>query len=151
MFVKLKDLPLVDKEWWGKMSSWCHSRANTDKTFPPSSFWFLTLCKNCVITWMTSVSTQVDRGGGRRIPDWKNSFCTTILRQQAASHSASQTFGTPALGQMLQGKVCSSFFQSGTPPPFCLHWHHLHYKMNQAFPLYFLQSVSNQNQSLKQG
>ena len=65
----------------------------------------------------------------------------------AVHFSLSKCLKLQCLGQKPQEKASSSFFQLETPSPSVYlgrHWRHLHHKMDQAFPLRFLYTASDQ-------
>ena len=71
------------------------------------------------IMWMTYLPGR-QRGG--RVPNQKNTFHTRILcfEPEAVCFSLCKHLKLKRLGQRLQNKASSLFFQSGTPPPLCL-------------------------------
>ena len=102
------------------------------------------------LKWCPVVSTKVDGGGGGGSPNRKDAFRACILRffELGAVHfSLSKCLKLQCLGQKPQEKASSSFFQLETPSPSVYlgrHWRHLHHKLDQAFPLHFLYTASDQ-------
>ena len=141
------------------------------QTFSLSSFWSLTACKQREKVWSiqwpstgahwgiipdlamllgvfyyaNDVNVYLGRqGGGRslikRMHFGKRSLSWTMSRK----FPASQTFGTPALGQTLQGKASNSVLTVRDRPVYQVDIEVIHIINGPGLPLLFWHTVSNQ-------